>query len=517
MNIFDNLKRGKLIQEALINKEAITLKCGALSTWSPKSSTGRNPKCTYIVKDSITANTVDWSHNNDISKPIFDQIFDDYSKIINNTDKQYIINRCIGAETKYALPTKVITDRAISALFVDNMFRPIPKDIHKSVFYENGFTLLVINKNELNRYPTIENNEMFIGMDMTDRKGIIIGSLYCGTIKKLLFTVINYLLPDFNVLPLHCSANIDKKGTNLFLGLSGTGKTTLSSDNNKLLIGDDEHGWSETCISNFENGCYAKLINLDKDKEPHIYNAAFHKDDIYSHGSIVENLMVYPDGSFDLDDNRLTDNSRASYPLRSLKNIKPDSKGGIPKTIIFLTADAYGVLPPISKLSSKQAMLWFLMGYTSKIPGTETGIKEPIATFSRFFGEPFMPRLPEIYTGLFGDKIKDTAVYLINTGWIGGPYGIGERIDINITREMVDAAIDGSLEDIEYDRNVLFHLNIPRTCMDISPDILNPRNMWRDKNRYDDTARDLANKFSEYYDRNFSSLPKEIRDVCPGK
>jgi phosphoenolpyruvate carboxykinase (ATP) len=286
-------------------------------------------------------------------------------------------------------------------------------------------------------------------------------------------------------------------------------------------LGDDEHGWGPRGVANFENGCYAKLIDLDPEKEPEIYNAVMHKDDYLKHGAIVENAMVYPDGRFDFHDSRLTPNSRGSYPLRFLSNVKPSSMGGHPRAIIFLTADANGVLPPVAKLTREQAMLWFLMGYTSKLAGTETGIVEPQTTFSRFFGEPFMPRNPDVYARMLGEKLKEhgTRVYLINTGWSGGPYGVGERIDIRLTRAMVRAALNGELEDVEYKEDRTFHLLVPRSCPGVPAELLDPKSTWADQRAYDERATRLASEFSAHFDRAYGDkgIDAAVAAQCPGK
>jgi phosphoenolpyruvate carboxykinase (ATP) len=337
-----------------------------------------------------------------------------------------------------------------------------------------------------------------------------------------MFTVMNYILPGEGILPLHCSANEGPDGdTALLLGLSGTGKTTLSADPRRALLGDDEHGWSNNGIANFENGCYAKLINLREKKEPEIWNAVFHKAEYRDHGAIVENCMMYPWGTFDVDDERYTPNSRASYPLRFLTNIKTPPVGGHPKTILFLTADANAVLPPVARLTPEQAMLWFLMGYTSKLAGTETGIVDPVSTFSRFFGEPFMPRNPDVYATMLGEKMQEhgTNVYLVNTGWSGGPFGVGERMDIDITRAIVHAALSGDLEAVEYDPDPMFHILVPRSCPGVPSDILNPRNTWKDKAAFDQRAQKLAADFCRHFDTAYGDkgIDPSIIVQCPGK
>ena len=532
--VLRNPTRESLIEDAVKNKEALVSACGALATWTPVESTGRSPLDTLTVRRASSEADIDWDSPNNIpiDEETFDMVIADALATLDNKERLYITDRVLGADSSYALPVKTISDRALTALFTDNMFRPIPSDIERSVFADRPFTMLVLPYDKLDpvRYegrlrvdPRIGGTStMVIGMDYDRRIGVVYGSAYGGSVKKLMFTVMNYLLPGEGILPLHCSANEGKNGDSaLLLGLSGTGKTTLSADPRRALLGDDEHGWGNDGIANFENGCYAKLIDLDPSKEPEIYNAVMHEDDYRKHGSIVENAMFYPDGSFDLYDDRLTPNSRASYPLRYLSNIKESSTAGHPKTILFLTADANGVIPPISKLSKEQAMLWFLMGYTSKLAGTETGIIEPKSTFSRFFGEPFMPRNPDVYARLLGEKMEKhgTTVYLVNTGWAGGPYGEAKRMDINLTRAMVHAALTGELASVEYDENKVFHVLVPRTCPGVPSEILNPRNTWKDKAAYDARAAKLASEFAAHFDKAYGNkgIDESIIHQCPGK
>lgn len=528
-----NLKRKEIIQHVLDNREAMPAKNGALATWTPPESTGRRPKDTYIVKRSSSEENIDWTSPNNIPihEEVFDMVFSDALDFLLKKDNIYITDRVIGADSKYALPVKTITSQALTALFSDNMFRPIPKDIKKSVFANRGFQLVVVPfdkldsikyKSLLRILPNGDTSNIAVIMDLDRRLGVIVGSAYLGSVKKLMFTVINYYLPFESVLPLHCSANEDKDGKSaLLLGLSGTGKTTLSADPERSLLGDDEHGWSNDGIYNFENGCYAKMLDITYDKEPEIYHAVMHKAAPLNHGAIIENAMVYPNGIFDFTDSRITENSRSSYPLSFLNNIKETSLSGHPSTILFLTADAYGVLPPVSKLDPDQARLWFLMGYTSKLAGTETGVTEPQAVFSRFFGQPFMPLNPEIYADMLGDKMTqfNTKVYLINTGWFGGVFGVGKRIDLKLTRIMVNAALNGDLEKVEYTYDEIFHLNVPKTCPGIPNKILTPVNMWIDKDEYELTANRLANKFSDAFDKSYGhkNISENVKNQCPGK
>ncbi len=542
-----NLSRKKMIKLAVEQTEAIVSKSGALATWTPKESTGRSPKDTVIVKREKNANKIDWNSPNNIpiDENTFNLLVEDALSYLSEAEKLFVTDRVIGADASYALPVKTISTHALAALFTDNMFRPVPKNINKSIFKDEEFLLLHIPYKKLKskkykgllrklsndeidaKVPTdddihSETTNMAVATDFENKIGVVIGSAYLGSVKKMLFTTMNYLLPFHKILPLHCSANEGEDGKSaLLLGLSGTGKTTLSADPKRKLLGDDEHGWSEHGIANFENGCYAKMIDVTAKSEPEIYNAVMHKDKYTKHGSIVENAMVYPDGKFDFFDTRLTPNSRASYPLYYLQNIKKSSTSKHPSTILFLTADAYGVLPPISKLNRSQAMLWFLMGYTSKLAGTETGVTEPQATFSRFFGQPFMPLNPDVYADMLGKKMKkhNTEVYLINTGWTGGPYGVGKRMKLAYTRLMVDAALEGKLKDVDYVYDSTFHVNIPKEVPDVPAALLIPKNTWADPEAYDKTANKLAKAFSDAFDKNYGdkNIKPSVIKECPGK
>jgi len=534
-NVADNISRHDMIRESVERREAVVSANGALVTWTPPESTGRSPKDTYIVSDEQSKPNIDWDSPNNIPMPpeTFDMIFDDALQAMEKMDKLYVADRVTGADSAWAMPIKTVSDFALTALFADNMFRPVPPDISKSVFAEKPFLLIALPYEKLDpeKYKgrlrvlteTKRKFSMAVAMDFHRHVGIVYGSAYGGSVKKMIFTVMNYILPAEGILPIHCSANEGPDGDSaLLLGLSGTGKTTLSADPRRALLGDDEHGWSDTGIANFENGCYAKLINLNPEKEPEIFNACFHDADYLDHGAIIENCMMFPNGEFDLNDERFTPNSRGSYPLTFLTNIKESSTSGHPKTILFLTADANGVLPPVSKLTAEQAMLWFLMGYTSKLAGTETGIVDPVSTFSRFFGEPFMPRNPDVYAGMLGEKLKKygTQVYLVNTGWSGGPYGVGERIDINLTRAMVHAALSGGLDGVEYAENKVFHVMVPKECPGISDaDILDPKSTWDDKDAYDKRAAKLAGDFCAHFDKAYAGkgIDAGIENQCPGK
>ena len=532
-DVLDNPTRQVMIEEGVKNREALTSANGALATWTPPESSGRSPKDTYIVRHKESEGDIDWDSPNNVpmEPETFDMIMEDALHVLSSKKRLYVADRTLVADPSYTLPVKTVTDWALTTLFADNMFRPMPPDIGRSIFADRPFTLVVVPYDKLERekyvgrlrkLPGGQTSDMAVAMDFDRRLGVVFGSAYGGSVKKLMFTVMNYMLPGEGILPLHCSANEGPAGDiALLLGLSGTGKTSLSADPRRALLGDDEHGWSDNGIANFENGCYAKLINLRPHKEPEIWNAVFHEADYLEHGAIVENCMMYPWGSFDVDDERYTPNSRASYPLRFLSNIKTPPVGDHPKTILFLAADANGVLPPVAKLNPEQAMLWFLMGYTSKLAGTETGIVDPVSTFSRFFGEPFMPRNPDVYASMLGERMKrhNSQVYLVNTGWSCGPFGIGARMDIDITRAIVHAALSGDLEAAPYDEDPLFHILVPRACPDVPCDILNPRNTWDDKEAFDRRAQKLAADFGTHFDKAYGNkgIDPKVISQCPGK
>jgi phosphoenolpyruvate carboxykinase (ATP) len=530
-----NPERKAMIADVVARREAMVAAYGCLAVWTPPESTGRSPQDTVIVRRPESEKNTDWDvpNNLPITPDTFDMVFADAIAALGAKPRLYAVDRVLGADPGHALPVRVVTDRALTVLFADNMFRPVPADIGKSCFASRPYTLIVLPYDKLDpaRYAarlrkipkTGKTSDMVIAMDMDRRIGVVFGSAYCGSVKKHMFTVMNYLLPLGGILSLHCSANEGRNGdVALLLGLSGTGKTTLSADPRRALLADDEHSWGDNGVANFEEGCYAKLINLSPVKEPDIYKACFHEAPYLEHGAIVENAMVYPDGRFDLDDERYTPNSRGSYPLTFLSNIKTPPVAGHPKTILFLTADANGVLPPVARLSRNQAMLWFLMGYTSKLAGTETGIVDPKSTFSRFFGAPFMPLNPDVYAHLLGEKLDrhGANVYLVNTGWSGGPYGVGKRMDISLTREIVESALNGSLAKVECFTDPIFHLDIPKSCPGV-PDaaVLNPRNTWPDKTAYDERAKKLAAEFCNQFDKAYGAkaIDPSVARESPGK
>ncbi len=535
-DIKDNIPRAQMIRESIENGEAVASASGALVTWTPPESTGRSPKDTLVVRRAESEHTIDWDAPNNIAldPETFDMILEDALVAIEAMPNVYKTDRVVGADSRYALPVNMVSSHAIHSVFADNMFRPWPDDgAQSSIFKDRPFTLIALPyhkldpakyKGRLREDPRLgHTSTMAVAMDFDRRIGVVYGSAYCGSCKKLIFTVMNYYLPAEGILPLHCSANEGENGDSaLLLGLSGTGKTTLSADASRALLGDDEHGWDDSGIANFENGCYAKLIDLNPEKEPEIYKACFSDRPLEENGAVIENTMMWPDGTFDLFDDRLTPNSRGSYPLTFLSNIKPSSTAGHPKTILFLTADANGVIPPVSKLDREQAMLWFLMGYTSKLAGTETGIVDPVSAFSRFFGAPFMPRNPDDYATLLGQKMDEhgTQVFLVNTGWSGGAYGEGSRMDLTLTRALCNAALDGMLDDVEYKQDPVFKVHVPQTCPSIEDaSVLDPRNTWKDKDAFKTRAEKLAGDFAAHYDKAYGGkgLDAAIEAACPGK
>jgi len=515
-----NPGREELIKLAVERREAFLAANGALATWTLLDSTGRSPADTYIVRRPESEDKIDWGPiNHPLDPEIFEMLKQDALKMLGESDAVFETNRYLSADGAYSLHVRTVTDSVLTALFTMNMFRENPEGREKSVFAGKPFTIVVLPNRKLDAKKYLGKlrdvpTDMAIAMDFDKRQVIIIGNAYMGSVKKSLFTVMNYILPNEGILPLHCSANEGKQGDiAVFLGLSGTGKTTISSDPNRALLGDDEFGWGANGVFNFENGCYAKCINLDPVKEAQIFKAI-------RHGAIVENAMMYPDGRFDFFDNRLTENSRASYLLEAIGNVKISAVGGHPEKIIFLTADASGVLPPVARLTREQAMLQFMMGYTSKLAGTETGITEPQSTFSAFFGAPFMPLKPDVYAGLLGEYTNryGTQVYLVNTGWSGGPYGTGERMDLNLTRRIVTAVLEGELDDVQYRENKRFHFQVPLTCPDVDAKMLDPKSTWPDPSKYEPHADKLAADFRKTFEKKYlGRVSDAIAAQCPGR
>lgn len=456
--------------------------------------TGRSPKDKYIVNERSIKDQIDWGTvNQPISEIQFERL---YSKALDYMAERelFIFNGFAGADENFRMPIRIINEYAWHNLFVHQLFiRPSHKELleHKA-----DFTVIVLPGLKADPACDGTNSETFICISFEKRLVLIGGTEYAGEMKKSIFSVLNYLLPSRNVVPMHCSANVGEHGdVALFFGLSGTGKTTLSADPYRKLIGDDEHGWSEQGVFNFEGGCYAKCANLTEEKEPQIWNAI-------QEGTVLENVVLQPDTRIaDYGNTSITENTRAAYPIEMIPNALIPGKAGHPKVIIFLTADAFGVLPPISKLTKEQAMFHFLNGYTSKLAGTERGVTEPEATFSACFGAPFIPLHASVYAKELGRKIEEHNVraYLVNTGWTGGPYGKGKRIELSLTRAMVSACLEGSIEQANFTTDPIFDLLIPDKVLGVPTNVLHPRSTWEDKEQYDLTAKGLLNLFEQNF------------------
>ena len=456
--------------------------------------TGRSPNDRFIVKNKETEELIDWGN---VNLPLSEDSFEILEKAIKKEMEQkdlFVFDGYAGADERYRLPLRVVTMMAWQGHFSHNMFiRPTETELES---FQPEFTILNASSTNIDNWKELGlNSKVFIVLNLKKKMAIIGGTEYGGEIKKSIFSALNFYLPLKGVMPMHCSANIgENEDSALFFGLSGTGKTTLSTDPNRRLIGDDEHGWSDKGIFNFEGGCYAKTIKLDPSKEPDIFNAI-------KPGALLENVVTDENGVVDYDNGTITENTRVSYPINHIENIEPTEKGGHPRNVIFLTCDAFGVLPPISKLTPEMAMYHFLSGYTAKVAGTERGITEPVATFSTCFGAPFMPQYPTIYAELLGEKLKthNAQAWLVNTGWSGGAYGTGERIDLPVTRRMLTAILDGELEDTIFSPDPNFKILIPSEVPGVETTILNPKNTWKDQEAYDIKANELINLFKDNF------------------
>jgi len=456
--------------------------------------TGRSPNDRFIVKNKSSENLIDWG---DVNLPLSEESFNILEAAVKkemNDEELFIFDGFAGADKRYQLPLRVVTMKSWQGHFSHNMFiRPTEKELDD---FKPEFTILNASSIEFEDWDELGlNSKVFIVLNLEKKMAIIGGTEYGGEIKKSVFSALNFYLPLEGVMPMHCSANIGKnEDSALFFGLSGTGKTTLSTDPNRRLIGDDEHGWSDYGVFNFEGGCYAKTINLDPSKEPDIFNAI-------KPGALLENVITDENGVVDYTDSSITENTRVSYPIDYINNIEPTEQGGHPKNVIFLTCDAFGVLPPISKLTPEMAMYHFLSGYTAKVAGTERGITEPVATFSTCFGAPFMPQYPTTYAELLGKKLKkhNAQAWLVNTGWSGGAYGTGERIDLPVTRRMLTAILDGELDNVEFTPDLNFKILVPDNVPEVDSNILNPRNTWADKDAYDSKAKELITLFKNNF------------------
>ena len=510
--VYHNLPVPRLIETALERGEGSLSNTGAFVV-TTGNYTGRSPNDKFIVDTSGIHDDIAWgSANKPISREKFNAIKSKATAYLQNRDV-FIFDGLAGADPKYTQKFRVINELASQNLVIQQLLiRPTKEQLDH--YGEPDFTIICAPGFKCDPETDGVHSEAAIMIDYEARMVIIVGSQYAGEIKKSVFSVMNYVMPvEKNVLPMHCSANMDPQTgeTAVFFGLSGTGKTTLSADPQRKLIGDDEHGWSDRGIFNFEGGCYAKCINLDPEAEPEIFGAI-------RYGSLVENVVMDPETrEFDFTDGSLTENTRVGYPIHFIGNAELSGVGGIPKVVIFLTADAFGVIPPISRLDQNAAMYHFVTGFTSKLAGTERGIVEPQPTFSTLFGEPFMPLDPSKYAEMLGEKIAkyDTKVYLVNTGWSGGPYGVGSRMKLRYTRAMITAALNGTLDMVAYKHDDLFNVDVPQSCPDVPTDIMNPRETWADKKAYDEMAAKLANMFRENFAKKYPNMPKNIVDAGP--
>ena len=508
--LYYNLSPARLYEIALRRGEGRLAAHGPLVTRTDPH-TGRSPKDKFIVREPGSEGEVGWgSVNRPISEEAFDRLLTRMGQYAAGRD--LFVRDCFaGADPRYRLPVRVVTEFAWHSLFAHNMFlRPAEEDLDG---FEPGFTIVDLPNFKAINEPEL-NSSTFILVHLTRRLVIIGGTHYGGEIKKSVFSVLNHLLPAQGVFPMHCSANVnpeDEADVAIFFGLSGTGKTTLSADASRTLVGDDEHGWSDDGVFNFEGGCYAKAIHLSPEGEPEIYQTT------REFGTVAENVVLTEERHIAFDDATITENTRLSYPLDFIPNASESGMAGHPRTVVMLTADAFGVLPPIAKLSPEQAKYYFLSGYTAKVAGTERGVTEPQATFSACFGEPFMVRPPSVYAEMLGEKIREhgAQVFLINTGWTGGPYGTGSRMKLAHTRAMVRAALAGELDDVETTTDPVFGLAIPAHVPNVPDEVLTPRETWDDPAAYDEKARELAQMFAKNFERYAAETSDEVAQAGP--
>ncbi|HEY6975147.1 MAG TPA: phosphoenolpyruvate carboxykinase (ATP) [Chitinophagaceae bacterium] len=501
----------ELTEQTVQKQEGVICSTGALCITTGEF-TGRCPQDKFIVKDAITENTLHWNNfNQPIEEKYFHQLKKKLLSYLNSKQEIWVRDCYACAHPDYRINIRVINENPWSNLFAYNMFlRPDEEQLENfvpewTVMHAPGFR--ADPESDGIRQPN------FAIISFSHKTILIGGTGYTGEIKKGIFTVLNYILPhDRNVLSMHCSANVGRGGdVAIFFGLSGTGKTTLSADPNRKLIGDDEHGWNDNSVFNFEGGCYAKCIDLSEDKEPEIYNAI-------REGALVENVGFFRGSNeIDFSNKKITENTRVSYPLHYISNTLESGVAGIPKNIFFLACDAYGILPPISKLTPAQAMYQFISGYTAKVAGTETGITEPKATFSACFGAPFIPLHPGFYAHMLGKKMKESCVnvWMVNTGWIGGGYGVGTRIKLRYTRAMISAALNGTLNNAEFEPHEVFGILMPKTCPGIPGSLLNPRSTWTNKEAYDKQAKELARLFKNNFVKYRDCVTDEIFNASP--
>ncbi len=505
-----NLPPAALYEEAVRRGEGVIAEAGPLSCRTGQH-TGRSPNDKFFVREPSSEDAIDWGAvNRPMTAQQFDALEEDFTAALRG--RELFVQDChAGADSRYRLAIRVVTEHAWHSLFAQNLF--ITGDDRRSWPGDAEFTVIDLPGLQANPSRHGTRSDVVIALNFARRLVLIGGTSYAGEIKKSIFTVMNYLLPMQDVLPMHCSANVGQSGdVALFFGLSGTGKTTLSSDAERRLIGDDEHGWSESGIFNFEGGCYAKTIRLSAEAEPQIFAAT------RRFGTVLENVVVDPTTRrLDLDDDRYTENTRAAYPISFIDNAVMEGQGGHPSHVVMLTADAFGVLPPIARLTPDSAMYHFLSGYTAKVAGTEKGVTEPKATFSTCFGAPFLPLPPARYARMLGERIAQhrAQAWLVNTGWTGGPYGVGTRIRIKFTRAMINAAVKGELAAVEFVRDPTFNVDVPRSCPGVPVEVLEPRATWSSSADYDEQAARLAGMFAANFKAFESGVSAAVRAAGP--
>ena len=505
-----NLSPARLYEESLVRGVAKLAHMGAIVTLTAPH-TGRSPNDRFIVRDESTEATVDWGPvNRSVSEAHFGLLRTNVVDYLNGVDL-FVQDARAGADETHGINVRVVSESPWQALFSHNMFLRLgPEDLQRFV---PGFT--VLHAPSLKADPSVHGtqSETAVVVNFSAHEVLVVGTWYAGEVKKSIFSVLNHVLPQKNVLPMHCSANVGPSGdVALFFGLSGTGKTTLSADPGRSLIGDDEHGWGHEGVFNFEGGCYAKSIALSRETEPEIHQAT------QMFGTILENVMMDEDTRvIDFDDDSITENGRVSYPIHYIDKAVTSGRGGHPDNVVFLTADAFGVLPPIARLTPGQAMYHFLSGYTAKVAGTERGVTEPVATFSACFGAPFLPRPAGVYAEMLGERLREHGgkVWLVNTGWSGGGYGVGSRMNLGHTRAMVHAAVAGQLSETEFVRDPVFGLDVPMAVPGVPPEVLQPRGAWEDTASYDAAALRLADMFKENFQQFENQVTEEVRVSGP--
>ena len=510
--VHENLPPARLVEAAVRRREGMLAGNGALVAKTGKR-TGRSPTDRFIIEDDATRHRVNWGKTNKpFSAEAFEALLDKATGYLGNLEEFYVVDAYAGADPRYRMNVQVVCEYAWHALFARQLFRrPKGKELEE---FEPDWTVISVPGFLADPEEDETESETFVGIDFSRKVVLVAGSGYAGEIKKSIFSVLNFVLPtEHDVLPMHCSANVgEEDDVALFFGLSGTGKTTLSADPERRLIGDDEHGWSDEGVFNFEGGCYAKTIDLSQEEEPQIWDAI-------RFGAVLENVgMERQSREVDYSDRYITENTRVAYPLEYIENSMPEGRGGHPEAVLFLTADAFGVLPPISTLTPEQAAYYFLSGYTAKLAGTEADMENEVeATFSTCFGAPFLPLPPTMYSAMLSEKMREHGArcYLINTGWLGGPYRVGERIDIAATREMVRAAIGGELADVETWEHPIFGLNVPTEVTGVPTEVLDPKGTWDDKDAYDEQARELAGLFAENFENFKAEVDEEVKKAGP--